>query len=203
MRRKVLKGFLPKFFTIKTLAFLLIVSISLPAMASLVSVKTGIKRQLREIVVTGTVTTETGATFPGVAVKIKGTEKAVQTDAKGKFSISVAATTDVLVFSYVGYTSQEQTVGDRTTINVQLGSDTKTLNELVVVGYGTQKKATLTGSISQVKGADLVKSPQPNLSNSLAGRFSGVIVNNRSGEPGVDGSTITVRGLLLPGAIMY
>ncbi|TFB28496.1 TonB-dependent receptor [Pedobacter alluvionis] len=169
-------------------------------MASLVSVKTGIKNKLREIVVTGTVTNETGATFPGVAVKIKGTEKAVQTDAKGKFSISVTATTDVLVFSYVGYTSQEQTVGDRTTINVQLGSDTKTLNELVVVGYGTQKKATLTGSISQVKGADLVKSPQPNLSNSLAGRFSGVIVNNRSGEPGVDGSTITVRGLATTGS---
>jgi len=200
MRRKVLKGFLPKFFTIKTLAFLFIVSISLPAMASLVSVKTGIKNKLREIVVTGTVTSETGATFPGVAVKIKGTEKAVQTDAKGKFSISVTASTDVLVFSYVGYTSQEQTVGDRTTINVQLGSDTKTLNELVVVGYGTQKKATLTGSISQVKGADLVKSPQPNLSNSLAGRFSGVIVNNRSGEPGVDGSTITVRGLATTGS---
>lgn len=200
MRRKVLKGFLPKFFTIKTLAFLFIVSISLPAMASLVSVKTGIKSQLKEIVITGTVTNETGATFPGVAVKIKGTEKAVQTDAKGKFSISVAATTDVLVFSYVGYTNQEQTVGDRTTINVQLSSDTKTLNELVVVGYGTQKKATLTGSISQVKGADLVKSPQPNLSNSLAGRFSGVVINNRSGEPGFDGSNITIRGLATTGS---
>lgn len=200
MRRKVLKGFLPKFFTIKTLAFLFIVSISLPAMASLASVKTGIKRQLKEIVVAGTVTNETGATFPGVAVKIKGTEKAVQTDAKGNYSISVAATTDILVFSYVGYTSQEQTVGNRTNINVQLGSESKTLTELVVVGYGTQKKATLTGSISQVKGADLVKSPQPNLSNSLAGRFSGVIVNNRSGEPGVDGSTITVRGLATTGS---
>jgi len=200
MRRKVLKGFLPKFFTIKTLAFLFIVSISLPAMASLASVKTGIKRQLKEIVVTGTVTNETGATFPGVAVKIKGTEKAVQTDAKGNYSIAVAATTDILVFSYVGYTSQEQTVGNRTNINVQLGSESKTLTELVVVGYGTQKKATLTGSISQVKGSELMKSPQPNLSNSLAGRFSGVIVNNRSGEPGVDGSTITVRGLATTGS---
>jgi hypothetical protein len=73
----------------------------------------------------------------------------------------------------------------QTTINVQLTADSKSLNEVVVVGYGTQKKATLTGSISQVKGAELVKSPQPNLSNSIAGRFSGVIVNNRSGEPGV------------------
>ncbi|WP_426328861.1 SusC/RagA family TonB-linked outer membrane protein [Pedobacter sp. R-06] len=200
MRRKVLKGFLPKIFTIKTLAFLFIVSISLPAMASLVSVKTAIKNKRKEIAVTGTVTNETGATFPGVAVKIKGTEKAVQTDANGKYSINVAAKTDVLVFSFVGYTNQEQTVGDRTTINVQLSSDTKTLNELVVVGYGTQKKATLTGSISQVKGADLVKSPQPNLSNSLAGRFSGVVINNRSGEPGFDGSNITIRGLATTGS---
>jgi TonB-linked SusC/RagA family outer membrane protein len=199
MRRKVLKGFLPKFFTIKTLAFLFIVSISLPAMASLVSVKTG-KSQLKEIVVTGTVTNETGATFPGVAIKIKGTEKAVQTDANGKYSINVSAKTDILIFSFVGYTNQEQAVGDRTTINVQLSADTKTLNELVVVGYGTQKKATLTGSISQVKGADLVKSPQPNLSNSLAGRFSGVVINNRSGEPGFDGSNITIRGLATTGS---
>ncbi|WP_406826382.1 SusC/RagA family TonB-linked outer membrane protein [Pedobacter sp. KACC 23697] len=201
MRKKNLKEFSPlKFFKIKALAFLFILSISLPVTASSFSVRTEKMKLAREIVVTGTVTNETGATFPGVAVKIKGTEKTVQTDAKGKFSISVAATTDVLVFSYVGYTSQEQTVGNRTTINVQLGADTKTLNELVVVGYGTQKKATLTGSISQVKGADLVKSPQPNLSNSLAGRFSGVVINNRSGEPGYDGSNITIRGLATTGS---
>lgn len=201
MRKKNLKEFSPlKFFKIKALAFLLILSISLPVTASSFSVLAEKINMAREIVVTGTVTNETGATFPGVAVKIKGTEKAVQTDAKGKFSISVASAADVLVFSYVGYTSQEQIVGDRTTINVQLGSDTKTLNELVVVGYGTQKKATLTGSISQVKGGDLVKSPQPNLSNSLAGRFSGVVINNRSGEPGYDGSNITIRGLATTGS---
>lgn len=201
MREKNLKEFLTlKFLKIKALAFLFILSINLPVTASSFSVLAEKMNIAREIVITGTVTNEIGATFPGVAVKIKGAEKAVQTDAKGKFSISVAATTDVLVFSFVGYTSQEQTVGDRTTINVQLGADTKTLSELVVVGYGTQKKATLTGSISQVKGADLVKSPQPNLSNSLAGRFSGVVINNRSGEPGFDGSNITIRGLATTGS---
>ncbi|MBO9674326.1 MAG: TonB-dependent receptor [Sphingobacteriaceae bacterium] len=201
MREKNLKEFSPlKFFKIKALAFLFILSISVPVTASSFSALAGKVKLAREIVVTGTVTDENGATFPGVSVKIKGTEKAVQTDAKGKFSISVASATDVLVFSSIGYTSQEQTVGNRTTINVKLGSDTKTLNELVVVGYGTQKKATLTGSISQVKGADLVKSPQPNLSNSLAGRFSGVVINNRSGEPGYDGSNITIRGLATTGS---
>jgi TonB-linked SusC/RagA family outer membrane protein len=200
MRKKNLKEFSPlKCFKIKALAFLFILSISLPVAASSFAISAEKMKLAREIVVTGTVTSD-GVPFPGVAVKIKGTEKAVQTDAKGKYSISVASKTDVLVFSYVGYTSQEQTVGDRTTINVQLGSDTKTLSELVVVGYGTQKKATLTGSISQVKGADLVKSPQPNLSNSLAGRFSGVVINNRSGEPGYDGSNITIRGLATTGS---
>ncbi|WP_343524555.1 TonB-dependent receptor [Pedobacter sp.] len=201
MREKNLKEFSPlKFFKIKALAFLFILSISVPVTASSFSALAGKVKLAREIVVTGTVTDENGATFPGVSVKVKGTEKAVQTDAKGKFSISVASATDVLVFSSIGYTSQEQTVGNRTTINVKLGADTKTLNELVVVGYGTQKKATLTGSISQVKGADLVKSPQPNLSNSLAGRFSGVVINNRSGEPGYDGSNITIRGLATTGS---
>ncbi|MFC1224109.1 SusC/RagA family TonB-linked outer membrane protein [Pedobacter sp. BG31] len=200
MRKKNLKEFSPlKCFKIKALAFLFILSISLPVAASSFAISAEKMKLAREIVVTGTVTSD-GVPFPGVAVKIKGTEKAVQTDAKGKYSISVASTTDVLVFSYVGYTSQEQTVGDRTIINVQLSADTKTLNELVVVGYGTQKKATLTGSISQVKGADLVKSPQPNLSNSLAGRFSGVVINNRSGEPGYDGSNITIRGLATTGS---
>jgi len=85
-------------------------------------------------------------------------------------------------------------------LNVRLLPDNKALNEVVVVGYGTQKKATLTGSISQIKGSELVKSPQPNLSNSLAGRFSGVIINNPSGEPGYDGSNITVRGLATTGS---
>lgn len=201
MRKKNLKEFLHlKFLNIKALAFLFVLAISLPVTA--LSFPAGEKKMklVREIVITGTVTNETGATFPGVAVKIKGTDKAVQTDANGKYSISIAATTDVLVFSYVGYTNQEQTVGNRTSINIQLVEASKQLDQVVVIGYGTQRAATVTGSISQVKGADLVKSPQPNLSNSLAGRFSGVIVNNRSGEPGYDGSNITIRGLATTGS---
>ncbi|HTJ53144.1 MAG TPA: TonB-dependent receptor, partial [Cyclobacteriaceae bacterium] len=94
---------------------------------------------------------------------------------------------------------QEVTVGTQTTFDVHLEADIETLSEIVVVGYGEQKKETLTGSISQVKGADLVKSPQTNLSNSLAGRFSGIIANNRGGEPGYDGSSYTIRGLATTG----
>lgn len=151
--------------------------------------------------ISGKVTDEKGETLPGVSVSLKGTTTGVVTDVKGRFSLTVPdASSGTLVFTYIGYTSQEVVLNGQTTINVQLQADSKSLNEVVVVGYGTQKKATLTGSISQVKGAELVKSPQPNLSNSLAGRFSGVIVNNRSGEPGVDGSNITVRGLATTGS---
>ncbi|TKK65314.1 TonB-dependent receptor [Ilyomonas limi] len=147
--------------------------------------------------VTGKVTSGDSA-LSGVSVTVKNTTTGTSTDANGNYTIKVppAAT---LVFSYVGYTDQEVTVGNQTTINVNLSAAVNQMNDVVVVGYGTQKKATLTGSISVVKGADLVKSPQPNLSNSLAGRFSGIIVNNRSGEPGYDGSNITIRGLATTG----
>ncbi len=84
-------------------------------------------------------------------------------------------------------------------IEVQLQSDMQALNEAVVVGYGEKKKATLTGSVSQVEGEELENSPQPNVSNSLAGRFSGIIANNRGGEPGYDGSSFTIRGLATTG----
>src|SRR4051812_18249813 len=143
--------------------------------------------------VTGKVTSGDSA-LTGVSVTVKNTTIGASTDATGSYSIKVPHSA-TLVFSYVGYTDQEVTVGNQKTINVNMSAAVNQMNDVVVVGYGTQKKATLTGSVSVVKGADLVKSPQPNLSNSLAGRFSGIIVNNRSGEPGYDASKITIRGL--------
>lgn len=155
---------------------------------------------LRDIHVTGKVTDENGAPLPGVSVKVKNTSIGAATDTDGKFALNVPQRSSVLVFTFVGFTVKEVPVNGNTVIAVVLTSETKALNEVVVVGYGTQKKATLTGSISQVRGAELVKSPQPNVSNSLAGHFSGVIVNNRSGEPGYDGSGITIRGLATTGS---
>jgi TonB-linked SusC/RagA family outer membrane protein len=148
--------------------------------------------------VTGRVVSGDSA-LSGVSVVVKNTTTGTSTNATGNYSIKVppAAT---LVFSYVGFADQEVTVGNQTTINVNLSAAINQMNDVVVVGYGTQKKATLTGSVSVVKGADLVKSPQPNLSNSLAGRFSGIIVSNRSGEPGYDASNITIRGLATTGS---
>lgn len=156
---------------------------------------TGIYAQKKTL--TGTVSSG-GAALAGVSVTVKSTGAATVTDNSGKFSIS-ALPQDTLVFSYISYTTFEQAVGNQTSFRISLEPTAQTNTEVVVVGYSTQKKATLTGSVSVVKGADMVKSPQPNLSNALAGRFSGLIANNRSGEPGYDGSGFSIRGLATTG----
>ncbi|WPU97410.1 TonB-dependent receptor [Mucilaginibacter sp. cycad4] len=188
----------PRFFVVAAgMAVACLATVQMPVMAFGGTIN---EQRLPDARITGKVTDERGETLPGVSVVLKGTTTGVITDINGKFSLNVPdASSGTLVFKYIGYTPHEVSLNGQTTINVQLTADSKSLNEVVVVGYGTQKKATLTGSISQVKGSELVKSPQPNLSNGIAGRFSGVIVNNRSGEPGYDGSGITVRGLATTG----
>lgn len=135
---------------------------------------------------------------PGVSVRIKHSNQGTLTDQNGQFTLQ-AAVGDTLVFNHISYASLEMPVKNHSPLEISLVANSQNVSEVVVVGYGTQKKATLTGSISTVKGADIVKSPQPNLSNSLAGRFSGLIANNRSGEPGYDGSNMYIRGLATTG----
>lgn len=147
----------------------------------------------------GTVTSENGEGLPGASVILKGTSTGTTTDVDGKYALNLPDGSGTLVFTYIGYENQEVAVGNKSQLDIKLVSSDKTLSEVVVVGYGVQKKATLTGSVSEVKGADIVKSPQPNISNSLAGRFSGFVANNRGGEPGYDGSTYTVRGFASTG----
>jgi TonB-linked SusC/RagA family outer membrane protein len=147
--------------------------------------------------VKGRVTANEGP-VSGVTVTIKGTQTSTVTDEAGRFSIA-AADKSVLVFTHINYAAQEVTINGTADINITLAPANSNLNEVVVIGYNSQKKATLTGSISVVKGADLVKSPAVNVSNSLAGRFSGVMLNNRTGEPGFDGSDIRIRGLATTG----
>ncbi|SDT15659.1 TonB-linked outer membrane protein, SusC/RagA family [Mucilaginibacter mallensis] len=160
-----------------------------------------IPKEIASVHINGQVTDDRGAVLPGVSVSLKGTGTGAITDRNGDFSITVPdASSGMLVFSYLGYISQEVALKGQTNIKVSLQVDSKSLNEVVVVGYGTQKKATLTGSISVIKGADMVKSPEPDLSNSFAGRVSGVIANNVSGEPGYDGSSILIRGLATTGS---
>ena len=129
----------------------------------------------------------------GVTVSVRGTALAVQTDQAGNFSIPASAG-QALVFSSVGFTSQEIQVRNAKMLSVILVSEAGALNQVIVVGYGTSKKATLTGSVVSVKGTDLVKSPAMNLSNSLAARLPAVSAVTRSGEPGNDGSTLRIRG---------
>lgn len=151
------------------------------------------------LTVKGRVTDESGIGIPGATVLLKGISTAAPTDAEGMYSLQLPSGDGVLVFSFISYITQEVPVNNRTTINVTLRTDAQALDEVVVVGYGTQKKATVTGSISEIQGTAITKSPQPNISNSLAGRVSGVIINNRGGEPGYDGAEIRIRGLATTG----
>ena len=129
----------------------------------------------------------------GVTVSVKGTTNSTQTDANGRFTIN-ATPNSTLVITSVGFASQEIAVNNKSSLSVKLTSSSQQLNEVVVVGYGVQKKVTVTGAVASVKGTELQKSPATNLSNSLAGRLPGVIAMNGSGEPGYDGSTIRIRG---------
>lgn len=129
----------------------------------------------------------------GATVSVKGTTISTQTDANGRFTIN-AAPNATLVVTSVGYSMQELPVGNKSSLNVKLSSSAQQMSEVIVVGYGTQKRATVTGSVATVKGTELQKSPAVNLSNSIAGRMPGVIAMNASGEPGYDGSSIRIRG---------
>ena len=143
--------------------------------------------------ITGKISDEDGKGLPGVSVSVKGTTTGAVSNADGVFAVS-ANRDATLAFSYIGYLSQEVPVNNRSTVNLTLVVDSKSLEEVIVVGYGVQRKETITGSVATVKGKDLVKSPAVNLSNSIAGRLPGVVAVNRSGEPGADGSSIRIRG---------
>lgn len=154
-----------------------------------------LNKLLAQIKVTGKVTDQTtGESLIGVSVKVKGTASGTVTDINGNFTLNVPED-GTLVVSFIGYTTTEVPIQGKTTLNIKLQSTNKGLNEVVVVGYGVQKKITVTGSVTAVKGEELVKSPAINLSNSIAGRMPGVIATNPSGEPGYDGATINIRGI--------
>ncbi|MDR2120640.1 MAG: TonB-dependent receptor [Tannerella sp.] len=148
----------------------------------------------QNVTVSGVVTDRSGEALIGVNVQVKGTTVGTITDVKGFYTVQVPGAQSVLVFSYVGYVTREAVVGTQRTVDVQLEDDTQALEEVVVVGYGVQKKETVTGSVSTVKGTELIKTPTANLSNAIAGRLSGVVVFQRTGEPGYDNSTIRIRG---------
>ena len=135
-----------------------------------------------------------GKPLPGVNVVIKGTLYGVATDSDGKYTLSVDGKNSSLVFSFIGYVAQEVPVVAKITIDIILLEDLKELDEVVIVGYGKQKKVTVTGAVSSIGTSQLISAPVANISNSLAGRVPGLLVLQPNGAPGYDQSTIRIRG---------
>ncbi|MER0439144.1 TonB-dependent receptor [Emticicia sp. W12TSBA100-4] len=144
-------------------------------------------------VVTGKVTDGNGEAVIGASVAVKGTTKGASTDVSGNFKIEVPNSSTTLVISFVGYDTQEIVVGNKTNFDIVLTSKENVLEEMVVIGYGTQKKSDLTGSVGTVKQDQLLERPAASLNQALSGRMSGVQVNTNSGRPG-GRTTIRVRG---------
>ncbi len=156
-------------------------------------VKTPVTKNVA-IIVSGTVTdTETNIAIPGVNVLVKGTTIGTSTDADGKFSLEVPDENAVLLFSFIGYQTKEVLVGNQTSITVSLDADITSLQEVVVVGYGTQKKSDLTGSVGTVKSEEIQERQLPSVSQAIAGRIAGVAVSVNSGRPGGQ-SNVRIRG---------
>ena len=147
-----------------------------------------------QAVVSGTVTAATdGGGLPGVNVLVKGTTQGTVTDVEGNYSINVPADDDILVFSSIGYISQEVPVNGQTTINISMEEDVQSLEEIVVIGYGTQKRSDLTGAVGSVNVEQLQERPATSLNQAMAGRIPGVQVNTNSGRPG-GRTNIRIRG---------
>ncbi|MDB5190804.1 MAG: TonB-linked outer membrane protein [Segetibacter sp.] len=143
--------------------------------------------------VTGTVNEVSGTGIPGVTVSVKGSAVGTSTDTAGRYSIQVAGNNAVLVFSFVGYISKEETVGNRTNLSTTLSNSTSNLEEVIVVGYGTQRKSDITGAITSISAKQIEERQAVNLADALQGQAAGLLVINDAGEPGAEGS-ITIRG---------
>ncbi|MDD4514998.1 TonB-dependent receptor [Massilibacteroides sp.] len=167
--------------TVSFLFTLLLLLCCVPGFAQSISIK-------------GTVVDATGEPLIGVNVSVKGTTIGTISDLDGNYTLQAPSSTSVIVFSFIGYKTEEVTVGSNTVIDMTLKDDTQLIDEVVVVGYGVQKKVTVTGAVASVGGEELKASPTTNLSNAMVGRMPGVIGWQRSDEPGGGGTTIRIRG---------
>lgn len=144
--------------------------------------------------ISGKVTDSSGGALPGVSVVVKGTTTGVITDSNGNYSLTNIPANSTLQFSFVGMKTQEIVAGVKANINVVLAEEAIGIEEVVAVGYGTQKKGNLTGSISSIKSNDLVVSPVSSTANALVGRLPGLISIQQSGQPGADAAKLSIRG---------
>ena len=149
--------------------------------------------------ITGTVRDENGEPLPGATVQVAGTTTGTLTDVNGRYSIDVPNDQASLMFSYVGYVAVTVPVSTKVTIDVTLSAALEFLDEIVVVGYGTQKRTTVTGSVSVVKGDEVAKIPVANITNAMAGKLAGVLTRQNGGQPGQDDANIYIRGIATTG----
>ncbi|MBG0859414.1 MAG: TonB-dependent receptor [Bacteroidales bacterium] len=156
--------------------------------------------ELQQRKLTGTVLNERGEPLAGATVLIAGTTIGAITDASGKFSLDVTDPNASVVISFVGYVTQQIALAGRATIDISMVPAVESIQEVVVVGYSTQKRASITGSVSFIKGDVVSKIPVPNITNAMAGQISGVITRQQGGEPGDDNSDIHIRGIATTGS---
>jgi len=160
-----------------------------------ISSSVAVTKAKADIVVRGIIKDEKGLPLPGAGVKVKGSSTSAAADVNGAFTITVPDQNTVLIVTYVGYDAKEITVGTQTTIDIVLKETAgANLQEVAIVGFGTQKKESLVGAQSSVK-ADELKQPVSSMSQLLAGRIPGVVNVSRNGEPGATGSDIFIRGI--------
>ena len=142
---------------------------------------------------------DTKEALPGVNILVKGTMVGTATDKNGMYSLDVPSRNDTLIVSYIGYKTKVVPIMGRAKINIALKNQAVSGGQLVVVGYSTQQKTTLTGSVSEVKGNDLAQAPVANISNSIAGNVAGVSMSSYQGQPGQNNPTIHIRGVATTG----
>lgn len=148
-----------------------------------------------DIEVKGTVTDPDGKPLSGASVKLKGSSRGTSTNEAGQFSISVPDGGGVLVISYIGYESNETAVTSATTVSIKLRTQATVGEDVVVVGYGTQRKKEVTTAVTQISGAEVRESQSVTVSNALSGKVPGLIISQRNARPGADGATYSVRGI--------
>ena len=148
-----------------------------------------------QTIITGTVTSASdGEILMGATIAVPGTSAGTISNINGSYSISVPASATELVFKYVGMISQTVSINGRTVIDIELEYDAMGLEEVVVVGYGMQQKTTITGSVSEISSDKIIQAPQPNISNALVGRMTGLLTVQREGKPGGNETTLRIRG---------
>jgi TonB-linked SusC/RagA family outer membrane protein len=149
----------------------------------------------QQISISGIITdASTGEILPGVNIFVKGMTIGAISGVKGDYSMSVTDRNAILVFSFIGYVTQEVAIAGKTTVNVALAASVTGLDEVIVIGYGTQKRANVVGSVASISGASIQAIPSSDITNSVSGRLPGSIVRQGSGEPGQDAATILIRG---------